>query len=251
MRAPVATTRPPFRFVEEVVRHELSSALGGPRGMIEASCPFIGFTVAWLVSSDLMVAIITALAVAVLLAILRLAQKQSLKYVAQAIFPTAIAVVVAARTGRAEDAFLPGILYNGALAVVFAVTIVIGRPVIGYLYGAAVGDPSGWTSDPGLVRLFRRLTAILAVPYVLRFVIQLPIFLSGHVVLLGVAKVVLGWPLLLLALAAIGVLLARGRTPISEVAAAGISEEPAAGTSGGTAAGEAGVSREDPGPLGR
>ena len=42
---------------------------------------------------------------------------------------------------------------------------------------------------------------MLAVPYITRFVIQLPLFLAGQVVWLGVAKVVLGWPLLIAALA--------------------------------------------------
>ena len=61
-----------------------------------------------------------------------------------------------------------------------------------------------------------KLTAVLAVPYLLRFVIQLPLFLTHSVVLLGVAKVVLGWPLLLAALFVIGLMLSRGRTPMEE-----------------------------------
>ena len=44
--------------------------------------------------------------------------------------------------------------------------------------------------------------------------IQLPLFLTGHIVLLGVAKVVLGWPLLLAALFVIGLMLSKGRTPM-------------------------------------
>ena len=59
---------------------------------------------------------------------------------------------------------------------------------------------------------------MLAVPYVLRFVVQLPLFLAGKVLWLAVAKVVLGWPLLLAALFVIGVLLSRGRTPIEQPA---------------------------------
>ncbi|MGO1974400.1 MAG: DUF3159 domain-containing protein [Propionibacteriaceae bacterium] len=198
------------------MRHELSEALGGIRGMLEAAAPFIAFTVAWLITGDLAPAIIAAAVVAMVLAVLRLVQKQSLRYVLQAVVPTGIAVVVAARTGRAEDAFLPGIVYNGVLALVFVLTIVLRRPVVGYLYGAAVGDPSGWTSDGDLVRLFRKLTAVLTVVYLIRVVVQLPLLLAAHVAALAIAKVVLGWPLLLLALAVIGVLLSRGRTPLTE-----------------------------------
>jgi hypothetical protein len=70
-----------------------------------------------------------------------------------------------------------------------------------------------------------KLTLVLAVPYLLRFAIQLPLFLAGQVVLLGVAKVVLGWPLLIAALAVIGLMLSKGKTPIEESV---LSDAPAA-----------------------
>ena len=205
-----------FRYVEEFVRHQLSQSLGGPRGMLEAALPFVAFTVAWIVGRELTPALVAAVATAVVLAVVRLVQRQSLRYVATAVVPTAIAAVIALRTGRAEDVFLPGILYNGALALLSLFTIAIRRPLVGFIIGAAVGDPTGWAQDRGLVRMTAKLTLVLAVPYLLRFVIQLPLFLAGQVVLLGVAKVVLGWPLLIAALAVMGVMLSKGKTPIEE-----------------------------------
>ena len=59
------------------------------------------------------------------------------------------------------------------------------------------------------MRMTSKLTLVLAVPYVTRFVIQMPLFLAGRGGLLGVAKVVLGWPLLIAALAVMGVMLPR------------------------------------------
>ncbi|MDX6322441.1 MAG: hypothetical protein QOF52_2299 [Propionibacteriaceae bacterium] len=209
---------PEFRYVEEFVRHQLSQSLGGVRGMLESALPFVAFTIAWVIGRQLYPALAAAVGVAVVLGIIRVVQKQSLKFVAQAIFPTAIAALIAARTGRAEDIFLPGILYNGVLALISIVTIAIRRPLVGYVIGAAIGDPTGWTADRGLVRMTSKLTAVLAVPYVLRFVIQLPLFLSGSVIALGISKVVLGWPLLLAALFVIGLMLSKGRTPMEDSA---------------------------------
>jgi hypothetical protein len=40
------------------------------------------------------------------------------------------------------------------------------------------------------------------------------LFLAGQVVLLGIAKVVLGWPLLIAALTVMGLMLSKGRTPM-------------------------------------
>jgi Protein of unknown function (DUF3159) len=205
-----------FRYVEEFVRYQLGKSLGGARGMIESALPFIAFTVAWVLARQLYPAIAAALVTALLLALIRLIQRQSVKYVVQAVIPTAIAVLIATRTGRAQDIFLPGILYNGALALLSLVTVAIGKPLVGFIIGAAVGDPTGWMSDRGLVKMTSKLTLVLAVPYVARFVIQLPLFLTGQVVLLGVAKVVLGWPMLIAALTVIGLMLSKGKTPIED-----------------------------------
>ena len=213
-----APARGEYRYVEELVRAQLSAALGGPRGMVEAALPFVGFTVAWVLGRQLYPSLGVAVGLAVVLGLVRLVQRQSLKFVAQAILPTAIAALVATRTGRAEDIFLPGILYNGVLAAISLVTVAVRRPLVGFLVGAAVNDPTGWIADRGLVRMTSRLTLVLAVPYVARFVVQLPLFLAGQVVWLAVAKVVLGWPLLIAALFVIGLLLSRGRTPIEDSA---------------------------------
>ena len=143
-----AAEPPQFRYVEEFVRYQLGQSLGGARGMIESALPFVAFTIAWVVGRQLYPAIAAAVGTALVLAAIRLLQRQSIKYVAQAIIPTAIAVLVATRTGRAQDVFLPGILYNGALAVISLVTVVIRRPLVGFIIGAAVGDPTGLGEGP-------------------------------------------------------------------------------------------------------
>ena len=216
--APAET--PQFRYVEEFVRYQLSQSLGGARGMIESALPFIAFTIAWVITRQLYPAIAAAVVTAMLLAVIRLIQRQSIKYVVQAVIPTAIAVLIATRTGRAQDVFLPGILYNGVLAVLSIVTVAIRKPLVGFIIGAAVGDPTGWTRDSGLVKMTSKLTLVLAVPYVVRFVIQPPLFLAGQVVLLGIAKVILGWPLLIAALTVIGLMLSKGQTPMENSALA-------------------------------
>lgn len=217
----VTAETPQFHYVEEFVRYQLSQSLGGARGMIESALPFIAFTIAWVISRQLYAALDVAVGTALLLALIRIVQRQSIKYVMQAVIPTAIAVLIATRTGRAQDVFLPGILYNGILAVLSLVSVAIRKPLVGFIIGAAAGDPTGWTKDPGLVRMTSKLTLVLAVPYITRFVIQLPLFLAGEVVLLGIAKVVLGWPMLIAALTVIGLMLSKGRTPMEDSALAG------------------------------
>jgi hypothetical protein len=212
----VADEEPQFRYVEEFVRYQLGKSLGGTRGMVESALPFVAFTIAWVISRQLYPAVGAAVGTALVLTTIRLLQRQSIRYVLQAVIPTAIAVLIATRTGRAQDIFLPGILYNGALAVLSLLTVAIRRPLVGFVIGAAVGEPTSWAKDRGLVRMTSKLTLVLAVPYITRFVVQLPLFLAGHVVLLGVAKVVLGWPLLIAALAVMGFMLSKGKTPMED-----------------------------------
>ena len=42
-----------YATVEQLVRSQLSKALGGVRGMIEAAVPTAAFTIAWLTSREL------------------------------------------------------------------------------------------------------------------------------------------------------------------------------------------------------
>jgi hypothetical protein len=76
-------------------------------------------------------------------------------------------------------------------------------------------DPTAWRRDRGLVRVCQRLTMVLVVLYAVRVVLMFPLYLAGQVTLLGVAKIVLGWPAYLCALAIMGMILVRGKTPLT------------------------------------
>jgi hypothetical protein len=56
-------------------------------------------------------------------------------------------------------------------------------------------------------------------------VVMYPMYLASQVELLGVAKIVLGWPAYLCALAIMGMILVRGKTPLA-VAEPRITAEP-------------------------
>ena len=203
--------------VEELIRHRLSAALGGWRGSVETALPTVAFVVIWSWRQDLRQAVWTAVAVAVVLAVIRLVQRSSLQHVLGAVFATGIAAFFAMRSGKAEDAFLPGMLLSGAYLVGTLVSILVRWPVVGFLVGAgdprAAEDPFAWRRDAGMVRVCSRLTWVLVALYVVRLSIQVPLYLAGQVAALGAAKIVLGWPLWIGGVAAMGWLLMRGNTP--------------------------------------
>ncbi len=204
--------------VEEVIRHKLSQALGGKRGMAEGAIPTLGFTLTYILSKELKLALAVGAALAVAALVVRIVQKQPVQFVVNSMVGIAIAAAFALRSGKAEDVFLPGIIYNAAYAALMTVSILVRWPVVGLMIGSVTGDLSGWRSNPGIVKLCSRLTWLLVLPCAIRVAVQYPLYLAGEVGWLGATKIALGWPLQIAALSAMAVLLARGRTPLAQPA---------------------------------
>lgn len=216
--------------VEELVRSQLATALGGRRGMLEAAVPTAAFTVVFLIWHDLRLALTVSIVGALILLVVRLAQRSSPQYVINSLVGIGIGALFAARAARgggdASDQalayFLPGILYNAGYAVVIALSIVVRWPVVGIMLGGVTGGMS-WRNDPATVRLCARLSWLLVAPCVLRVIVQAPIYLAGRadwhpdamVAALGATKLAMGWPLQVLALLGMAWVLGRNRTPLN------------------------------------
>jgi hypothetical protein len=233
---------PTVETVEAVVRKQLSTALGGKRGMLEAAVPTITFTVTFLTTKDLRAALYVSITVAVMALLVRIVQRSSIQFVVNALVGIGIGALFALRAARAGgDAndqalayFLPGLLYNAGYALVLGLSNVVRWPLVGFMVGSVTGDPTAWHKDEQVVRLCSRLTWVLVAPCILRVVVQAPIYIAGKenamdpaaaVAALGIAKLAMGWPLQLASLALMVWLLARDATPVSEEAATPASEE--------------------------
>ncbi|MEV0821126.1 DUF3159 domain-containing protein [Nonomuraea rubra] len=210
--------------VEAAVRAQLAKALGGVRGIIEAAVPTIAFTLSWITTEDLKLSLIISISLSVVLLLVRIIQRSTPQFVINSLIGIAIGAFFASRSGDAKDYFLPGILYNAGYAVAMLISIVTRWPVVGFLIGSVTGDPTAWHKDPGIVRLCTRLTWLLMLPCAVRVAVQGPVYLFGGgdeaVAALGFAKIVMGWPLQVAALAAMLWVLGRGRTPIKPPAPA-------------------------------
>lgn len=203
--------------VEAVIRHRLAEVLGGWYGSIETALPTVAFVVVWLLRAEVQPALLAAGAVALILLGVRLRAGGSLRFVLTSFVAVAVAAFFALRSGRAEDAFLPGILTSAAYLVATLLSILTRWPLVGFLVAAGdpnyAKDPSAWHRDRGLVAVCSRLTWVLVGLFALRVAIMLPLYFGGEVAWLGVAKIALGWPAYLLAVVLMGVMLATGRTP--------------------------------------
>ncbi len=226
-----AAGRPTVESVEAVVRQQLSTALGGRRGMIEAAVPTILFTILWLTTKELQTALAVSIAAAVVLLVVRLVQRSSVQFVVNALVGIGIGalfVTISARGGASEEEqalayFLPTILYNTGYAVVLGASCVFRWPLVGFMVGSVTGDPTAWRQDPQVVKLCTKLTWLLTLPCILRVVVQGPIWLAGKsgsidpdtaVAILGVLKIGMGWPLQVAAITGMVWMLGRDRTPV-------------------------------------
>jgi hypothetical protein len=209
-------TGPSPETVEELVRARLGEQLGGPRGSLEAAVPTVVFVVAWTARHDFRFALAVSGALVALLLVVRLAQRQSPRFVLSSLVALGIAAYFVHRSGRAQDAYLPGILYSAGAGALTLLSVVVRWPLIGFVVGAAEDpeDPLAWHRHPGIVRLCQRLTLVLVGLYAIRLGVMLPLYWAGEVAALGVAKIVLSWPLYLLGVAVMGYVLVRGRTPL-------------------------------------
>ena len=217
--------------VEAAVRRQLSTVLGGRRGMVEAALPTISFTVTYVATKELRLAIGVSVGLALVMLVARLVQRSSVQFVLNALFGIGVGVLfvwLGGRNGGDESQqalayFLPGILYNAGYSVLMLISIVARFPVVGAMVGAMAEDPLAWRRDPQVLKLCTRLTWPLILPCVLRVAVQAPLYLSGraaddadpYVAALGLTKVAMGWPLQLAALGFMVWLLTRDRTPVT------------------------------------
>jgi Protein of unknown function (DUF3159) len=210
--------------VESLIRERLSSALGGARGSFETALPTVAFVLAWAWRHDVKIAVTASAAIVLFLLTVRLATRQTPRYVLSAVVATAVAAFFALRTGKAEAAFLPGILTSAAWGVASLLSVVTRWPIVGFIVAAGdpqmAQDPTAWRRDRGLVAVSQRLTMVLVLLYTVRVVVMFPLYLAAQVTWLGVAKIALGWPAYLAALAIMGTILIRGKTPLAPSAPA-------------------------------
>ncbi|NGO43759.1 DUF3159 domain-containing protein [Streptomyces ureilyticus] len=179
-------------------QREQKSALeqaGGPKAMVYSALPVLAFVVANNVRG-LRTAIIAATALALGLAVERLARRESLMPALGGVFGVAIAAGISWWTGSAKDYFLIGIWASLAGAVLLLASVLARWPLAGVLWNSATGKGSVWREDKRSRFYYDIATLVLAFIFGSRFVVKGYLYQADKVDALGVAKIVMGYPLL-------------------------------------------------------
>jgi hypothetical protein len=183
-------------------RPALVEALGGKRGLLDSGLPAVVFvtvnsTVAAFATpgTALRAALGAAIATGAGVVVLRLARRQTLQQAVSGFFGLAIAAAFAARSGEARDFFLPGILINIAYGAAFFVSVLVARPLVGYVYATLEGLPSTWRQDRRLRRAFAVASFGWGLLFATKAVVQGALYLLDRPGLLAAARLLMGWPL--------------------------------------------------------
>lgn len=177
----------------------LNKAIGGWRGLIDSALPSMLFIVIFVFQKNLNNALIASLALGGVLLVIRLIERKSLTQVFSGFLGLSISVFLTWRTKDASNFFLTGIVTNAIYGFFLLISVLIRKPLIGYLVGSLVGDTSGWLKHPLLVRAYTTVTWLWVAVFGLRLLVQIPLYLNGSIALLGSVKIFMGWPLYLFA----------------------------------------------------
>jgi hypothetical protein len=203
---------------EPAARPAMIQALGGKRGLVDSGLPavvfvFVNSVVAAFADRDtgLRAALVAAVVCGVGVVGLRLARRETLQQALSGFFALAVAVWFAARSGEARDFFLPGIFINVAYGSAFLVSALAARPLVGYVYAAVDGLDRSWREDRRLRRVFAVATVGWAAVFAARAAVQGTLYAMDRPGLLAAARLLMGWPLTIAAVAATLAWVKRGR----------------------------------------
>lgn len=176
----------------------LLAQVGGVSGLIYSSLPVVVFVA---VSSlfGLLPAVASALGVAALVLVWRLIRRDSTQPAFSGFFGVAVCALIAYVVGESKGYFLLGIWMSLLWAVVFAVSVLIRRPIVGYAWTWATGRDRAWRGVPRAVYAFDIATLCWTLVFGARFVVQRLLYEADQTGWLAATRIAMGWPLTALA----------------------------------------------------
>jgi hypothetical protein len=181
---------------DESTQRIVWSAMGGWRGIVESVLPSLAFVILFTIRPEpLLLSLGVSVGIAAVFTIVRLVQKSPPSAALGGLVAAAAAAALALWTGRGADNFVPGLITNALYGTAMVVAALIGWSIIGLAVGFLMGEGTRWRSDRRKRRAFFWLGLAWGALLLLRLAVQLPLYLTDQVTLLGTLKLVMGLPL--------------------------------------------------------
>lgn len=172
----------------------LLGQMGGVSGLIYSALP-VAVLVPISTAFGLLPAIFSALGVAVAILLWRLVRRDSVRPALAGFLGVGISALIAWWVGASKGYFLLGIWMSLFWAVVFTASVLIRRPIVGYVWSWVNGHDRSWRRSRQAVRAFDAATATWVVVFGARFIVQHRLYDEDKTGWLGVARIAMGWPL--------------------------------------------------------
>jgi hypothetical protein len=172
----------------------MMAQLGGIPGLIYSSLPVLLF-VGTSRLLGLSAAVGAALGTGTLILVWRLIRRESVQPAVSGLIGVAVCALIAYAMGESKGYFLLGIWTSLLWAAVFATSILIRRPVVGYIWSWLHGHDRAWRNVRRAVYAFDIATLTWVLVFGARFVVQRLLYDSNHTGWLVVARIAMGWPL--------------------------------------------------------
>lgn len=177
----------------------LLEQMGGVSGLVYSSVPVLVFVLAN-AFFGLKVGIWSAIGSAVAITVVRVVRKEPLQPAISGFFGVAIAAFIANQTGSAKGFFLFGIWTSLVYGGVFALSIVVRRPLVGVIWSALNGLGQGWREDKPSRRAYDLATLTFVAVFAARYVVQKWLYDEDLTGWLAFARIAMGYPLFAIAL---------------------------------------------------
>ena len=172
----------------------LLGQMGGVSGLIYSALPVV-ILVPVSTAFGLLPALIAALSVAAGILVWRLVRRDSVKPALAGFLGVGISALIAWIVGASKGYFLLGIWMSLVWATVFAVSVLIRRPIVGYVWSWVNGHDRSWRRSRRAVLAFDAATLTWVLVFGARFVVQHHLYDADRTGWLGVARIAMGWPL--------------------------------------------------------
>lgn len=183
-------------------------SIGGVRGVIESMLPGLLFVICFVVTNNLQITVISSAALAVLQVVIRLIQKQSLMGVISGLVSISICLIWVWTSHKAGDYYMLGFITNAVYSVFLAISLIVRVPALGLVIESIRKMPTEnfgawlheWLDYKPLKRAYMYVTGLWIAVFVLRLVLQVPLYLVNNVAWLGTVRLLMGLPFWALAI---------------------------------------------------
>jgi hypothetical protein len=178
----------------ELNHKSLLDSIGGPLGILEAVLPATLFSFSYAITKDALTAVVIAASSSLIFILIRFFQRKALTQAIVGALAIGLAAFLALRDGgQAADYFIPGFITNASYGSVLLISVLIRRPIMGYIAQLLFGL-QGWREDKPTYRRLRLVTLIWVGFFSARLAVQLPLYFANAVETLALARAVMGAP---------------------------------------------------------